>query len=213
MLVMAVVCIIASCKKKEHQDSTPQPVTYASYLPLKAGNYWIYENFNLDTNGNYTSTGIIDSDYVAGDTLVNGTTYFKWLRNNSTLGASTYIVRDSLHYIVDIIGAKLFSSQNFTDTFDVSYGYSSPAHTDTIYFRYFKMDGSNVSVFVPAGTFITQDAKTTYILYPPFSNGLANPRYINLYYAENVGLVYETLQPYTSMPTYTVKKLIRYHLN
>ena len=118
-----------------------------------------------------------------------------------------------MHNIVDIIGAKLFSTQNFTDTFDVSYGYSSPAHTDTIYFRYFKMDGSNVSVFVPAGTFITQDAKTTYILYPPFSNGLANPRYINLYYAENVGLVYETLQPYTSMPTYTVKKLIRYHLN
>ncbi len=213
ILLLAAVCIFASCKKRNSNDDTNpddnSAVSYSNYLPLRTGSYWIYQNFDLDTNGAYTSTGVIDSDYVAGDTLVNGITYGKWYRNNAVLGASTYIVRDSLHYIVDITGARIFSSQNFTDTFDMQYGFNA---TDTLYFSYFKMEDNNAGVSVPAGTFITNNAKTTYILYPPFSNGLANPRYINLRFAQNVGLVYETLMPFASSPTYKVRKLIRYHI-
>ena len=66
---------------------------------------------------------------------------------------------------------------------------------------------------VPAGNFITDNSKTTHILYPPLSNFVTNPRELNLRYAKDVGLVYETLTPFASDPNYRVKKLIRYHLN
>ena len=166
----------------------------------------------LDTNGLYTATSVIDSDYIAGDTTINGLQYFNWVTNNS-LGVfiAGGAVRDSLHYLVSSGGARIFSSQNFTDTFSTYYTTQSP--TDTISFRFNKMEDPNYSVSVPAGNFVTHNSKTTYILYPPLSNSVTNPRELNLRYAKDVGLVYETLTPFTSDPNYRVKKLIRYHLN
>ena len=208
MAICACIYLLASCKKNDN-DGT-DPVTYDNYLPLKVGNYWVYEEYNLDTLGNYTSTGVIDSDYIANDTLANGFTYYNWVRKNFVGVPAGGYVRDSLHYIVDVMGTKIFSSQNFIDTLDDGY---SIANTDTLYYRYNKMDNPNSSVIVPAGSFVTDNSKTIYILYPPLSGSGYSPRTLNLRYAKDVGLVYETIVPFASDPNYRVKKLLRYHLN
>ena len=62
---------------------------------------------------------------------------------------------------------------------------------DTICAYSAKMDLNN-SVTVAAGTYNTHDFKITYSMHPSYSAGGAI-RYVHQFYAENVGLVRETL--------------------
>ncbi|MEY4934662.1 MAG: hypothetical protein RIS64_1021, partial [Bacteroidota bacterium] len=72
-LFVIVVVLVAGCKDK----ATDQPTTYASYSKLAVGNYWIYQQFNVDSNGNGTPTNVYDSVFVEKDTVINNHTYFK----------------------------------------------------------------------------------------------------------------------------------------
>lgn len=203
------VCCLLACKKEKNE-----PVIYPDYGNLKAGNYWIYQRFQLK-DGVYTAQNKIDSNYVEKDTLIGGLNYAKLrtitFQSNSTTYQNTFL-RDSLHYLVNEKGNILFSSENFTDTIASGYQVIETPDPDTIFYYFTKMADDQVVADVPAGSFATKNFKTTYLLFPKYvQNG--NVREVSQRYAEDVGLVEETLGAYISAPTYTVRRLVRYGKN
>lgn len=207
ILVIALTTLFSACKK----DCSNTPTTYPDFSQLKVGNYWIYERFNVDTAGNMTTTGVFDSCYIEKDTQINNATFFKVIRPQP-LGAyyNTTFMRDSLHYLINDVGQILFSSQNFTDTF--RHYYITAGVGDTVCEIILKMADKDFSVSTTAGVFTTSSLKQTFRMYPNFS-GAGNPRYTDTRYAENVGVVTETLPFYSSNPNYVQRRLVRYHLN
>ncbi|MBX7107640.1 MAG: hypothetical protein K1X61_03230 [Chitinophagales bacterium] len=208
-LSIALTTAFSSCKK----DITDPPAstTYPNFSQLKAGNYWIYERFDVDSAGNATATGITDSCYVEKDTMINNTRYFKVIR--PAIAGTIYndkFVRDSLHYIVNHLGQILFSSQNFTDTFYHYFITAGPA--DTVCAVVVKMADKNYLLNTPAGPFQTQSFKQSFAMYPKWSSQ-GNPRNVDTRYAENVGIVSETFPFYASNPNYIERRLVRYKVD
>ncbi len=216
-LSIALVCISIlmtyACKKtKETEPEVDPPIAsdVSNYSQLKVGNYWIYQEFKIDTNNIATPTTVFDSVYIEKDTLMWGNPCFKVVKPSS-MGKRFYFLRNANDCIVDYDGIKLFSFSNFSTPL-----YSRveviPSTTDTIYKVVRKMTDKDLSVTVPAGTFITSNAQLTYNIYPKYASAGAI-RYAHSRYAENVGLITETLPFYLSLGGYTELRLVRYHLN
>ncbi len=208
LITLALMMSFFSCKKDKEETTTV--VTWPDYSKLKTGNYWIYREYTVDSLGNATETDTYDSCFVEKDTLINNKTYFKLNKDMPgwpVLYQYVYL-RDSLHYIVDAAGKILFSSQDFSTVF--SSHYMVTPDNDTIYHLTEFMTDKNLPVVVPAETFITSNFKASYLMYNDFAFNGAH-RYKNTRYAENVGIVAETLPFFMSNPVYTERRLVRYH--
>lgn len=76
--LLLMTCVFAACKKDKPIEPIPTPpVTYPDYSQLKIGNYWVYQHFNIDTNGNAFPLNTFDTCYVEKDTMINGLIYYK----------------------------------------------------------------------------------------------------------------------------------------
>lgn len=217
MMVLTIAVLAYACKKdkKTEEPQTPAqpvaPTVYDNYSQLKIGNYWIYQQYKIDTLGNVTALSTIDSCYVVKDTIMNGRTFFKIYSPHYIY--NHFFMSDSLHYIISPGNNIKFSSQDFTTVFDSRHNLAQPG--DTIYQASSKMTDKDLSVTVGAGTFITSNFKTTYNFYPnwrPYGN-ISKTRSINTRYAKNIGIVTETLPFFLNDPNYIERRLIRYHLN
>ena len=210
------VILFCSCRKSKSSTSqttdTPQPSApvYASYSALKTGNYWVYGQTGV--NGSSPIAAGTDSSYVSGDTLIGGFRYYKYF--NGFLNSFTYL-RDSLHYIMDSNGRKIFSSQDFTSYIDSGYTIlnNPPAAPDTMYRHYVMMNQSNPNITVPAGNFSVLDAQKIIHQYKgQVPSGIVDPKVSHAKYASHVGLVYDTYV-FSTSNYYVERKLLRYHLN
>jgi hypothetical protein len=206
-LILISICISA-CKK---EDSTPQPQPSGpvpgNYTPLTIGSYWVYDWYQVDSSGNSTFMNKTDSMYISGDILIAGYTYAVLEKNFfGGITINQKYLRDSLGYLVSDQGVILFSSTNFTDTLRTL--------TESFYFSFWKMDEVGLVITVPSGTWPTFNYKQTVIQ----TNGTfacgSNIGYENSYYANNIGLVCETIFFFGSnICQYFEKKLVRYHIN
>ena len=102
LLGIIVIILISSCKKEE--DVIEQPTTKSvDYTPLTVGNFWVYENYSIDTLGNETVLIQKDSIVVDRDTVIGSYTYFI-LEGTSYPTINVWgivdIVRDSSDYLV-----------------------------------------------------------------------------------------------------------------
>lgn len=205
---------IYSCKKdKDKEPATTTPTTtYLNFSQLKIGNYWVYQEFDIDTNGNATPQNTFDSCYVEKDTLINTKTYLKIVKPMPYFPNQKEISfqKDSLHYIVNSTGKILFSYQDFSTVFESSYFMAEP--NDTVCQIVKQMADKNLTVTTPAGTFTTSNAKATYLMYPNWTYA-GNTRNTNTRYAENIGIVIETLPFVVTSPNYIERRLVRYHIN
>lgn len=219
LLFTACIALICSCKKSKNNDpDTPiDPVitpVYPNYMAMKPGNYWIYQQYLLDSaNGNASAENVFDSCYVEKDTVINGKTYHKYLAAVFGGGGthSVQYLRDSSSYVVTERGRILFSSDDFTHIF-FSKGYFNPAAgaIDTIPFTE-RMDHKDMQVTVPAGTFKTSTFRQEYYMpEPKYHYGPI--RSYDYSYAENIGLVKATTAWYFSMPMIYERRLVRYHV-
>lgn len=211
-IILSVTLLISfffSCKKDKKGEPTP-PITYANYSALKVGNYWIYEQFKIDETRKETSLNVFDSCYIEKDTLINSKIYFKVFRESIYPNSNWSFLRDSLHFIVNSKGKILFSSQDFSTTYNTRYVITGPS--DTICKISMKMTDKNFITTTPAGSFKTINAKETFLYYPNWADPLY-PTIKNVNYAENIGIVLETLPFYIGAPFYYERRLVRYHLN
>ncbi|MEP7264295.1 MAG: hypothetical protein ABI772_07355 [Bacteroidota bacterium] len=211
--LVALNLLAVSCKK-DTNDSDPDPVVPVSeatdFTPLKTGNYWVYERYEVDSSGNATALNTFDSCYVEGDSVINGVTYSKYIKPDYVSNTNvTLLLRDSADYLISSNGQLLFSDN---DTTTIFYSYYYTAIPDTICLMQVKMTELNVMSTVPAGTFLSCDARTTYTMTPVFSsNGAVRIRHQR--FGANIGIISETLEFFLSNPLYTERRLIRYHLN
>lgn len=209
--VALMTLLVYACKKDN--DTAPAPnAGYPNFSQLKVGNYWVYEQFDIDTAGSATPKNIFDSCYVEKDTVINSKTYFKIVKPKPYTPNQVDISfqRDSLHYIVNSNGKILFSSQDFSTVFDLNYIMAGP--NDTVCKIVKQMGDKNLTVTTPAGTFTTSTAKESYFMYPNWALA-GNPRYLNTRYAASIGIVIETLPFFTSIPNYIERRLVRYQIN
>ena len=214
---IALLLIFNACKKEKDETpapATPATITYDNYSNLTIGNYWIYQNYYLDTVGNVSSVGDIDSCYVEKDSVLNGHTYKKMLdftfSSPSFPSVSFYLLRDSLSYTVDMWGKVLFSSTDFSSTFNFHYWIDIPLDTFAVVHSH--MLPVMESKVVPAGFFNTLDYRTTYDLYPHYA--IVNQSlYAYSWYAKNIGLVAKRDPLSYWGRTSEERRLIRSYLN
>lgn len=209
-IIFFIVCftVLSSCKKDEDPVATPTENT--DYGQLKEGNYWVYEEFDIDSVGNATPTGVYDSCFIYKDTLINGNTYFEMHRPGTNIINPISYIRDSLSYIVNSSGKIIFSSSDFSTTFNTDYSFANPG--DTILKVTSKMADKNMSVNTPAGTFITSNFKLTYNIYPSWVMYYST-MHQNTRYAKDIGIVTETLPLFLGSVFFKERRLVRYRVN
>ncbi len=213
ILVLMIFGIMSSCQKdKSISPSTSFSVkTQGNYSALQVGNYWVYQQFDLDSLGNTTPLNKFDSCYVEKDTLINGIVYYKYLspRPYTTNKLNVMFLRDSLDYIVTNYGLKWFSSSDFSTVLFQNYQFIM---SDTMCNSVMKMEPGNTNVVTPAGVFNTLNAQIKHSFYPNW-NQAGSVRYSNRRHAENVGVVLETLPSFVNSKSYQERRLMRYHVN
>ena len=206
--LIVMIMVITSCKKDKDEPIIETP-SFPDYSQLKVGNYWIYQQFDIDASGIATAKDVFDSCYIEKDTMINGNKYFKMVKPDPNLLIAKLYLRDSLHYVINSAGQLLFSSEDFSSIFSSEY-YIIPG--DTVCRITTRMDEQDVAVSTPAGIFITSDFKEIFDMFPGWEQA-GNPRYKHARYAENIGVVMETLPFFASSPKYVERRLVRYHLN
>ncbi|MBL7774953.1 MAG: hypothetical protein JNK89_03075 [Saprospiraceae bacterium] len=213
----ALLCAMAALWACQKEPSNPT-LLFDNYSNLATGNYWVYEQYLLDSSGVYTPRNQTDSNYVEKDTLIDGRSYFKLQVVVAGAPPNVYqavFLRDSLHYLVDASGRILFSSQNTTDTLDARHFVVQLSHNpptqDTVAYISGKMQPNDETVQVPAGAFVTKNFRETYQMWPKYSAG-GPVRYLQHRYAKNVGLVEETMGFYVGDASgkYLVRRLKRH---
>ena len=203
-----LLILINSCCKVEEIDTPPRE-THLQHFPLKTGNYWIYQHYEIDTSGEETKISTIDSVVISGDTIINDLTYY--VLSGTFIGGTFRvldILRDSSGYLVNHLGQIKFSEDNFKDTLwtiNFTFGDSTVATT------YFKMERQDEPITVPAGTFDNVlNFKGTIKFY-----GLNNPFYKdkNSYYAKDVGKILDTYYWVSQAKRKRFeRRLVRYHV-
>lgn len=210
-LLAGTSLLVVSCEKHtEEEYPSPVVATVAEYAQLKVGNYWIYELYTVDSSGNETPTGQFDSCYVEKDTIINNLTYTKYVTPYLSWPSTISIYqRDSSGYLVDNTGLIYLAPNDFSSILEDSYIY---AGVDTVAHLVKQMKDKNLSVTVPAGTYSTINCQTMYEMYPPY-NSAGTFRPLNYRYASGVGIVWDRKVFFASLPGYTDRKLVRFHLN
>ncbi len=215
-LILFFALTFNACKKDSSTNkvlSTSQ-TNVASFSQLEVGNYWIYQRFDVDSAGNSTPLNKFDSCFIKGDTIINNYIYYKMFRPNTYSTSLPYLVnylRDSSSYIIDFHHNIQFSSKDFNLIFRSGYQfYSNPL--DTVNYYVTKMEEINQTTSTPSGSYVTLDARTTFQVWPSYSSG-GSVRYMHCKYANNVGIVKESLPFYLTTQLQTERRLIRYHLN
>lgn len=219
-LILAAIfaCItFNACKKKD----IPYGFPVTEYTKLAPGNYWIYETFEVDSNGSAApgSQGgggtFFDSVYVEKDTLIGNYMYHKVMTPDlpgSHIYAGTYL-RDSLNYEVNSYGVRLFTPDNTNTPFYSRTAGPSTATADSAYRIELVAGNVNEQFTTPAGTFTTIATIANWTFYPYASSSTGvHYRHQFTRYAAGIGMITETLPFYAALPTYTERRLVRYHL-
>jgi hypothetical protein len=211
-VLLSSLLFFISCKKNDEPAAEMPLAIPLNYANLEIGNYWIYQQFDLDADGNYTALNVYDSLYVEKDTLIDAITYFKYW-TDQIQGGSLYPIylRDSVGFTVLLDGLDghiFFATTSAVDTVE-TFCYLNAV--DTVYCTYAIGSPNDVSVNVPAGEFVCRDL-TTYYEISSFTSGLSD-KVRHRYMAKDVGMVYETLLPIAGGTNYRVRKLMSYGKN
>lgn len=211
-----IVLAVSSCY---HQPDVIEPepeldIPFGSYgfdyLPADSGNYWVYDVYCIDTNGQRTLWREQDSIWFSGDSILNGVTY-KCFRNSGPTGnGRAALYRDSFGYVVDEKGNVRFSPVNFTDTF---YRPIVVVGADTLIMEKGIMKATNKPLRTPAGDFPVVDFEVTISILDP-NDPVAHlfPRKAHHRYAKGIGMVSRTYF-YLSTSGNTYETVLRkYHV-
>jgi hypothetical protein len=226
MLGIAGASLLVSCKKKnqiQEEYLTQNNQTHANYMPLKDGNYWVYQQKNVDTLGNTTGTNLtLDTITVLGDTIINNKTY-KYLKSSRSFSnGSNYNFLIGIPQFIRKENGEIFSPGNLTencifslsrDTL-VNQGCFIANWAPNCRYKLSKfMANTTTSVNIPFGTFSTYNAKELTISNIqnewPFWK---NKRYRDFQCAKNIGLIRSTTF-FVSGTSTMVYELVDYHLN
>ncbi|MCF8367948.1 MAG: hypothetical protein K9G76_02820 [Bacteroidales bacterium] len=211
LFLPALILVFTSCSRDE--DTTiNQPETTDSYIPLHIGNYWVFDQYKIDTLGIETLMDTYDSLVITGVESINGKSYYvfegTWL-SGPELTDTVYMLRDSSGYCVDPLGWIHFTDQNFVDTLETFTMVS--LNNDTLYESYYKVLPDPQIVSVPAGEFEALNYQGTIFTHNP-NQGVPPFRYKDQYFTNNVGMVLDTYF-YLGSPVKMERRLKNYFID
>jgi hypothetical protein len=214
ILLLVVATVALACQKEELPDAPPTPPEpETNYYPLTTGSYWVYQMYQVAANGSENELNSTDSVIIIGDTTINENIFAVFEKTSSSWNSShQYYVRDSSGYMIDVHGNAFFTSKNFTDTLSQGDRYVDDNDTTSMFIYSYSsiMEIVDNPLTVPAGSFDVINHKTT-----TFTNEnipVTNPRYINTYYADNVGKIMYTNFYFSSDEIELQWRLINYHI-
>ena len=208
--LLAVLFIIsaAACKKENNTPTCDNcPDSVSDYSQLAIGNYWVYEIQTVNEAGEDTELYGIDSVYIAGDTLINGETYFIQKNTQSLFGGiyKQALLRDSSDFIVNNKGKILLSTSIFDKVIQEIDGAEGRFHIN------YTMVDKDLEIEVPAGIFKTYNFRGIIHFNEDLISVAINDRAINNYYAKDIGLIKSNIF-FAHSPFSFERRLLRYHI-
>ena len=198
---MASLVFFTACRKD--RGTNKEAVT--EYLPLKPGNYWVYDEYKVTAQGAERQDHS-DSFYVEKDTLIAGKSHHK-LVMPGRLETEVWYLRDSLNYLISHTGAVFFSSMDFNSLFHSGY----ITATDTIARVDVRMTDKDFITSAPAGIFQTSSRTKIYQMYPGYQQHGAERR-LHRRFAAGMGIVTDQTGLYYQSAAYLERRLVRYKL-
>lgn len=210
LLLAAFAFLIANCKK----DNTPPYVPPVDppdpvYLPLSIGSYWYYDIYLVnDSTGVEEKVNLGDTVRIIEEKIINGYNYFGFEQKEYMLSPpnmkDTVYLRDSSGYIVNLEGTIIFAHNDFNNTLRVeTYG-------ATFYQAEYSISDTLENITTAAGTFDCLNFKGRFNSTNPNDN--FPDRFLNNYYAKDVGLVLETTFFVNSFSRHYERRLTEYHI-
>jgi len=206
LAIIVLALLVFSCEKEEQttpQTNSPTLPEASAYWPMEIGNYWIYEIFEIDTNGRETPTGRMDSLYISGTETINGTLYYHF-EGDVHLCLPDYL-RDSSGYLTSSYGNVLFAPNDFSDTLGVDLQMLN--ETDTLYVGYSNMEKPSGKINLKAGSFEALLCRSKFHIHA--SGALLKHRELLEYRPPGVGVIKKQCASTINPITYE-GRLVRY---
>ena len=207
-LFLASSFLFVSCNKDDGDKAAQEQEADAGFFALQVGNSWVYNYFRVDNDtgelinqGGTETVEIIDEEVIGEETIFTMRTTTVDDDDSCAICHEnplfTKKVKDSLGYLVEIDGETIFSSVNTEDFLVSSQGFGD-------IFRVLKPN--EVLITVPAGQFTTKDNER-YAIDP---DGNRYNGQDNLYYADGVGEIKQTISTVTNLRILYEKHLVSY---
>ena len=199
LLILTIA--FASCKKKDTPPPNDPPVITSVYMPLKVGNYWIYQRYRTDMN-NVNDTiysTVTDSVFISKDTMIQGLKYYKLDRTNLSTFYVPLFMADSAGYLLSAPGVIILSPDS-TETFE----YDTPD-----YHSYERTCRKDSLVHVPAGDFHNT---ITFQSYKEGKMGFGSGSWYRVY-AKGIGIIVRQIYYSGSVDNPEGIKLLRYKVD
>ena len=204
-----IALLLASCSTSDNNQD-PQYLE-SNFYALTIGNEWVYKNYqyNSDTQ-TYNDTGVVDTLSIIGTEVIENTIYFKLRRyttgNEAQItfcnpnGEHFELLRDSLGYLIRAGGSVKYANNDFSTRAITEQNWG------TIYDQLIATDHE---ITVEAGTF-----ESTYTQrFAITTNGESTPGLDHHYYADGVGLIYDTTSFVTQENPTIIRRLDSYLIN
>lgn len=202
---------LLSCNKDDSPTKNPKkPVASVfDYYPMKPGNYWVYQEYVIDTTGKEEKGQHRDSFYVVGDSVIGNDT-FNYLSGSDVIYGTGLLLRDSAGFLINHRGTVFLSTTNFKDTIDVEY---FKGNGSKFMRKAGKMSPDGHVTKTPVGLFDAIRFEASYqLLDTSLSNNSWYPRVMYNYYAKNVGPIVKSFF-YTSSLKHSEMRLVKYHVS
>jgi hypothetical protein len=176
-LLSIVITVFSSCED-ELVPTPPPPPPPPNYAPMTVGDWWAYRMVSYNSmTGDSNVYSNPDTVRVLSDSVANGHTYYK-LSGGPYNFHDEHFEYDSAGYVLYENGYLRLTYVNYTDTF----------WDDSVTNRYRQLISDANPTSVPAGTFSTQNFRTTYFtdFGPPCPTDTI---YLDFQFTENVGVV------------------------
>jgi len=201
----ALLLVCASCSDDDTNGNEDQ----SSYLPLKTGNYWVYQVDRVAPDGTVTATDQLDSIHILSNTFSEGVEYHSVLYDLTTVVPEDRIklVRDSAGYLITSDNEVLFSPSTAGTIIDTYQEFKPDG--ELLYAVDRKMQDLDQPTVTPAGTFTTSNAAGHITYGPSLDSDCTNIQ--NRKYAKGIGLV-ETTDFFVNSCTDIRARLLRYNI-
>ena len=208
LLPIAILIVLSGCKDELPNNPAPPIPPAPNYYPFTVGNYWIYDVYHVvDSTGEEDQLSYSDTISVIAEEEINGNSYFvieqdSWLTQNNR--KDTVYLRDSSSYIVNEEGVILFSYANFDNILSIVDYDPAPFVVE------YSIQDSIENHAVPSGNFDCLNFKGRF--YSTIPNNNDPDRFLDNCYAEDVGLVFQTVFYASAFGFHYERRLADFHL-
>ncbi|TYB77327.1 hypothetical protein ES676_03275 [Bizionia saleffrena] len=208
-LSFLIIIFSFSCSESDDAENQTTP-TEANFYALTVGNSWVYKNYKYDDNTeNYENTGVIDSLSIVDTQDVSGHLYYKFRRLTTgneeqiTLcnsnGEHFKLLRENEGNLINEDGAIQFTNNDFDERLIVENQWGSIYETLTV--------GDSL-ITVEAGVFTSINSER----YAKSQEGEPFNGLDHFYYADGVGLIYDSASFVNETTPSIIRRLDSYNI-